>query len=222
MIVSALNQDELDAIEDLKATNGIITTSLENDLLVLRKQHQNLTTDFEQQKSQLLEALLSKDRIMQDHALLKERTGTSENELIERAKARGTKEVELEEVSGVTKLPPPAPSAKKTKFLGRLSRLSLFRPYGSKNDQVVPVLNPRPKPTRETDEATRLALERAAVRSEAQHRAQLAHELAAIGRGPAIPVPQISPRFIQLPPSPIITHSQRHHVLRRRDRRVSN
>ncbi|KAF8864291.1 hypothetical protein BDZ45DRAFT_669489 [Acephala macrosclerotiorum] len=95
--LSAVNQSDLDAIDSLKVTNGIITTSLENDLLVLRQQYLDLSTDFELQKSQLLETLLSKDRLMQDLASLKERTGTSEAEKIERAKARSTKETELEQ-----------------------------------------------------------------------------------------------------------------------------
>ena len=100
--MSAVASDELEALTTLKDTNGVITTSLENDLLVLREQHRNLTTDFEVQKTQLLETLLSKDRLMQDLASLKERTGTSENEIIENAKARSTKEAELEEVRSKT------------------------------------------------------------------------------------------------------------------------
>ncbi|KUJ08461.1 uncharacterized protein LY89DRAFT_788841 [Mollisia scopiformis] len=95
--LSAIDRDELDAIQTLRTTNGIITTSLENDLLVLRKQHQDLTTDFEVQKSQLLDTLLSKDRLMHDLASLKERTGLSDQETVESAKARSTKETELAE-----------------------------------------------------------------------------------------------------------------------------
>lgn len=122
-IVSAVDSDELDAIATLKDTNGIITTSLENDLLVLREQYRNLTTDFEVQKTQLLETLLSKDRLMQDLTSLKERTGTSENEMMESVKARSTKEGELEEVRMLTTFSiksPPTP-LKKAKFLSHIS-----------------------------------------------------------------------------------------------------
>jgi hypothetical protein len=143
--VSAVNSDELDAIVTLKDTNGIITTSLENDLLVLREQHRNLTTDFEVQKTQLLETLLSKDRLMQDLASLKERTGTSENKMIESAKARSTKEAELEEVrsltASATKSPPT--SLKQAKILFCTSGIR----SSSKTDQVETLFSPRPIPS---------------------------------------------------------------------------
>lgn len=229
--VSAVNRSDLDAIESLKATNGIITTSLENDLLVLRQQYLDLSTDFELQKSQLLETLLSKDRLMHDLASLKERTGTSEAEKIERAKARSTKEMELEQVSAIAGPEYPAPAARKSKFLGRLSRLSLFSPFIQKKDYVAPEVSPRPttsrshkRASRQADEITRLVLEGGAVQSEVivDQEALLAHELAALGRGNTIPRPEISPRLIQLPPSPLTAHLQRFHVLRhRRNRRVS-
>ncbi|CZR53969.1 uncharacterized protein PAC_03852 [Phialocephala subalpina] len=224
--LSAVSRDDLDAIEELKATNSLITTSLENDLLVLRKQYQDLSTDFELQKSQLLDTLLSKDRLMQDLASLKDRTGTSELEKIERAKARSTKETELEQVRAIAGPEYPAPTAKKSKFLGRISRLSLFSPFTAKKDPVASEVSPRPTTSRsnkrifrQTDETTRLALEGGAVHSKrpVDQEALLAHELAALGRGTTIPRPEISPRLIQLPPSPLTAHLQRFHQISKKD-----
>lgn len=141
--MSAIDEDEINALETLRTANGVIKTSLENDLLVLRKAHQNLTTDFEVQRSQLLDALLSKDRAIQDLAALRERTGTSESEQVERAKARSTLETQLEEVSSMAEASTinPSTSGKKKNIF---SRLSTLLPSTPKNDQVASLASPRP------------------------------------------------------------------------------
>lgn len=72
MIVAAVDREEIDALDDLKATNQIITSSLQNDLLLLQSKHKNLTTDYEQQKSHLVDALLAKDKLRQELAIMKE------------------------------------------------------------------------------------------------------------------------------------------------------
>ena len=72
MIVAAVDREEIDALDDLKATNQIITLSLQNDLLLLQSKHKNLTTDYEQQKSHLVDALLAKDKLRQELAIMKE------------------------------------------------------------------------------------------------------------------------------------------------------
>ena len=71
-LVAAVDRDEIDALEDLKSTNQIITSSLQNDLLLLQSRFKNITTDHEQQKSHLVDALLAKDKLRQELATLKE------------------------------------------------------------------------------------------------------------------------------------------------------
>ena len=70
--MAAVDRDEIDALEDLKATNQIITSSLQNDLVLLQGKFKNLTTDYEQQKSHLVDALLAKDKLRQELATLRE------------------------------------------------------------------------------------------------------------------------------------------------------
>jgi hypothetical protein len=71
-LVAAVDRDEIEALEGLKATNQIITSSLQNDLLLLQGKFKNLTTDYEQQKSHLVDALLAKDKLRQELATLTE------------------------------------------------------------------------------------------------------------------------------------------------------
>lgn len=71
-IVSAIGRDEIEALDDLKATNQIITSSLQKELLLLRAKAKNLTTDYEQQKSHLVDALLAKDKLRQELAAMNE------------------------------------------------------------------------------------------------------------------------------------------------------
>ncbi|TVY89586.1 Protein Hook-like protein [Lachnellula willkommii] len=66
--LEAVAQDEIDALETLKETNEAITTSLQNDLLVLQNAHKNITIDFDQQKTHLLNTLLVKDQLIKDLA----------------------------------------------------------------------------------------------------------------------------------------------------------
>lgn len=75
--LEAMNRDELDALETLKETNEIVTSSLQHDLSVLQNEHRNLTTDHESQQKHLIEALLTKEQLMKDLADTKERGGTT-------------------------------------------------------------------------------------------------------------------------------------------------
>ncbi|KAL2066457.1 hypothetical protein VTL71DRAFT_2528 [Oculimacula yallundae] len=77
--LAAVNQEEIDAINSLKTAHELISSSLENDLLALQKKHKDLTTDFDEQKTQLVEALLSKDRLMQDLAAAKNGSGVADD-----------------------------------------------------------------------------------------------------------------------------------------------
>ncbi|TAQ85140.1 hypothetical protein B7494_g6530 [Chlorociboria aeruginascens] len=68
--LSAVATQELEAIEDLKKTNEIITSSLENDLIRLQGRCENITTDFNLQKSHLVDALLEKNKYQQQIPIL--------------------------------------------------------------------------------------------------------------------------------------------------------
>ena len=141
--VAAIDKEEIDALEDLKATNAIVTTSFKNDLLMLQNKHKALTTDHEQQKTQLIDALLTKDRLIKDLASLKEGdTGANGSR---KAQTKAIIEEEdsrriLQEVSkpilarGLS-----TPSKKRRGFLKTLSRLSFF-PSTSSAQAVGPML----------------------------------------------------------------------------------
>jgi hypothetical protein len=153
------------ALEDLKRTNEIITSSFKNDLEILQSQHKALTTDHEQQKTQLIDALLSKDKLMKDLASFKERTGTNGDDAYQKAQSEAIIEEEnarkaLQEVSKV--IPPPespSPAKKGRGFLKTLSRLS-FLPYTTRAQPTrpepasEPVPEPVPEPELVSDQAT--------------------------------------------------------------------
>jgi len=58
-------QEDLDALEELKATQESLVSSTEMELKKLQSRHKDLQIDYDQQKSQLIEALLSKDKLQQ-------------------------------------------------------------------------------------------------------------------------------------------------------------
>ena len=65
-IVKAVSKGSLDALDELKSTDQLISASLKHELEALRKQHKALQVDFDQQKSQLIDALVSKDKLRKD------------------------------------------------------------------------------------------------------------------------------------------------------------
>ncbi|TVY68808.1 Protein Hook-like protein, partial [Lachnellula suecica] len=95
--LEAVNREEINALEVLKETNEIVTSSLQNDLLVLQQDHKNVTTDFEQQKTHLLETLLAKEQLMKDLANAKEKgvAGGGDTQLDEQEKAELRKSAEI-------------------------------------------------------------------------------------------------------------------------------
>ena len=64
--MAAVDQDELEALEDLKQTNDLITTSLKNDLELVHSRHKNLIIDFDQQRAHLVESLLDRETLRKD------------------------------------------------------------------------------------------------------------------------------------------------------------
>lgn len=62
-IVSAMDSDEISALEQLKEANELVASSYEKDLTLLQAQHNDLKQEFEDQQSHLLAALKSKDKL---------------------------------------------------------------------------------------------------------------------------------------------------------------
>jgi protein HOOK3 len=178
-LVSAIGGNDINALNELKRVNELITSSLQNDLLILQGQHKALTTDFELQKSQLLEALLAKDRALAEVVNLHEVMSTNEEILLAKDKAnermkeeRARNEVSRRQDEGANE-PPKSPRKKLWNMIKR--PLSSISPSSNRQSARA-----RPVSTLEA----------------AKHDAELAQALAAMG------TPKTSPRRIPLPPSP--------------------
>ncbi|KAF7940351.1 uncharacterized protein EAE98_000478 [Botrytis deweyae] len=61
--LSAMDSDEITALEQLKEANELVASSYEKDLALLQAQHNDLRTEFVDQQSHLLAALKSKDKL---------------------------------------------------------------------------------------------------------------------------------------------------------------
>ena len=190
--MAAVDQEEIDALEDLKASNEIVTSSFKNDLLILQNQHKTLTTDHEQQKTQLIDVLLEKDRLMKELTSFKEQNGTNGDDAYQKAQSKAIMEAEnarnaLQEVSKVNSASgSSAPSKKRGGLWKPFSRLSLV-PFTGTTRAF------RPKPIHRPDEAgfdsPDLTLER---------------ERSAIGGLPTRLL--VLPEIIPLPPPPARVH----------------
>jgi protein HOOK3 len=184
-----MNRDEMDALEVLKETNELITTSLQNDLQVVQNDYRNVTTDFEQQKTHLLQTLLAKEQLMKDLADARdaaaaggEKAQPDEND---KEVVRKSQEVSHHEIILQPESPQPNTPSRKRKFWSKLRlKFPPHKPY-IPQAEVTPVRFPQ-------EDTDTLAA------------AELAFERAAIGRGPPVIAPQISPRTVILPPSPAI------------------
>jgi hypothetical protein len=139
------------ALEDLKRTNEIITSSFKNDLEILQSKHMALATDHEQQKTQLIDALLSKDRLMKDLASFKERPGTSGDDAYQKAQSKAATEEEntrkaLQEVSeGFSLAECSGPPQTRGEFCKRVWRVS-FLPYSAQAQATEPEPASEPAP----------------------------------------------------------------------------
>jgi hypothetical protein len=121
--VTAVNSDEVRALEQLKEANDIITSSLQNDLDILRGRYKNLEVDHEQARTHLIEALLAKDSTSKELAAFAEGKQTSNDpEADKKAKKalQALKEVSCETAGRETGLSP-----KSHKFLN-LGRPDIF------------------------------------------------------------------------------------------------
>lgn len=67
-----MDREEIDALESLKSTHQIVTSSVQNELLLVQSKLKNLSTDHELQKSHLIASMLAKEKLQQEMATLKE------------------------------------------------------------------------------------------------------------------------------------------------------
>jgi hypothetical protein len=132
MTVSAISSDEVHALEELKEANEIATSSLQNDLTFLQTRHKNLEVDHDQTRSHLIEALLAKDNITKELAILQE--GKPES----KAEAEKTKTTlqALKEVSYKMGHSKAEISPKRHKLLSSRPHIS-FQLYGSNKSEAV-------------------------------------------------------------------------------------
>lgn len=215
--MEAVDQDEMEAIENLKATNEIVSSSYKNDLLLLTNKHKNLTTDHEQQKTQLIDALLSKDRLMKELASLKEQSGANGDDAYQHVQAKDIIEDEmarkaLKDVSNANSASrAPYPPKSGGGFWKKLGRLS-FRPHITNVPQVQAPLNSREvtlqqgySPARTVFNVTgaqavghtpSLSVDQATLEDE---ELALQRERSAVGSLPQIPLPHVSPTHLSLP-----------------------
>lgn len=190
--MAAVNRDEIDALNDLKHTNEIITSSLTNDLQLLQTRHKNLITDYDQQRAHLVDALLDRETLRKDIEAAKKGRPTPAPEPVDKAEADGAEEKaktalqSLKEVSREYDSPKEKQPAKKG-FFGKAKQLFSPSLSHSKNPYT-------PKPEHHkfpfpSDKETLAAVE-------------LAYERQAIGTLQRVPNRDIPPSVLPLPQSP--------------------
>jgi hypothetical protein len=70
VLVSMVEKEDLDALAELKETQETLASSYRTELKQLQSRYKDLEVDHEQQKSQLIQVLLSKDKLQQSVAEL--------------------------------------------------------------------------------------------------------------------------------------------------------
>ncbi|RNJ60573.1 hypothetical protein D7B24_007497 [Verticillium nonalfalfae] len=70
--LSAVEKDSIEALEELKATDKLISGSLQEELEALRTDHKNAATDVQEAQKALTKALLEKDELRKDLDTVKE------------------------------------------------------------------------------------------------------------------------------------------------------
>ena len=90
--MAAIDRDEIDRLEELKTVNSIVTSSLQNELLLVQDKHNAVIAELEQKKNHLMEVILSNNKLLNDLAVVKDQTDASYND--GEAKAKRTVEEE--------------------------------------------------------------------------------------------------------------------------------
>jgi len=90
--LSAMSKDGTEALEELKATDELVSASLRDELDALRTRVKSLTSEIELQRTQLLEAFVAKDKVQKEIEALRDSKPAVENKNI-------TDEVIAEEIN---------------------------------------------------------------------------------------------------------------------------
>ncbi|KAJ8071035.1 hypothetical protein OCU04_001382 [Sclerotinia nivalis] len=78
--LSAMDSDEITALEQLKEANELVASSYEKDLALLQAQHNDLRAEFVDQQSHLLAALKSKDKLSEQLKTIFQKPSSSNEE----------------------------------------------------------------------------------------------------------------------------------------------
>ncbi|KAK2003551.1 hypothetical protein LX36DRAFT_706989 [Colletotrichum falcatum] len=105
--LSAVAKDSAEALEELKSTDQLISGSIREELEAARQQLKNLTTDLEQQRTSLINALLEKDKLRKDLDEAKEtrQDGVEPTEVLQKLQDKVEKlRIRLKERTSVSKV----------------------------------------------------------------------------------------------------------------------
>ncbi|ROT40315.1 hypothetical protein SODALDRAFT_330025 [Sodiomyces alkalinus F11] len=90
--LSAVEKDSAEALEELKATDKLISSSLQEELEALRLEYKNMSNDADEAQRALVKALLEKDNLRKEIDLAKDQSVSSDalksNEKIKQLRAR--------------------------------------------------------------------------------------------------------------------------------------
>ncbi|EEY17892.1 conserved hypothetical protein [Verticillium alfalfae VaMs.102] len=99
--LSAVEKDSIEALEELKATDKLISGSLQEELEALRTDHKNAATDVQEAQKALTKALLEKDELRKDLDTVKEQgAGQDSSKYLEKIQQLRDRLKERNEVSG--------------------------------------------------------------------------------------------------------------------------
>jgi hypothetical protein len=172
-IVAAMNEIEIDALNDLKVANDTITSSLQNDRQLVQSRYKNLITDYDQQRAHLVESLLDRENLRKEiEAINKGKPAVNPELNVEDNSSTANAQLaedqtklalqSLKEVSRKNDSPKEKPPQKKGQgALGRFRNL-----FSRPKDPYIPKPEPLRLPLqsdKETLEAIELAYERQAI-----------------------------------------------------------
>ncbi|EDN96668.1 hypothetical protein SS1G_01594 [Sclerotinia sclerotiorum 1980 UF-70] len=131
--LSAMDSDEITALEQLKEANELVASSYEKDLALLQAQHNDLRAEFIDQQSHLLAALKSKDKLSEQMKTIFQKPSSSNEETGENPEPVTALDAlkEVSQVDNISTLKPSSPtSPKKQSAIKRIGTL-----FGSKKSQ---------------------------------------------------------------------------------------
>ena len=78
--MAAIDKDAIDQLNDLKAVNDLITSSLESDLVLLQAKHKSTAEELEQKSSHLVATILANNKFLNGDTTLKDTQGPDDEE----------------------------------------------------------------------------------------------------------------------------------------------